>query len=666
MKRGRWGWFATSAAIGIVAVVAMAAVTGRDPTPRAPAPVVYERADFAAVPTDRGQQRRNVRMGIHLEAPAPPAPGAVAWREVELPALIGRGGGLTGERRYAVHWYRVVHPLGDAPPSPLAIYIPRILPGIGYVDLYANGTPLDVPTMRAANHWNQPVLAPVPPALLAGRDALEVLVAVTYDTRTSYSLAPVHVGAEVPLRRAAAWRSFLQSGAPEAVSYAFLVLGLFALGFWARRPGETPYLLFALATIVWYLRTLHYHVVVVPIDGLLFWWLTINTMSWLMMLVYLFALRFQNRRLPWAEYSLVALVLATGLLTLPGVGLEPALTSTLAYVAQVLIALAVTALLTRDALRARTRESIALSAALWINIAFGVHDLLLKDAMLDPRSVFLLPYGALFLFGSFLYAVLRRYVVAIDSVERANLLLEERLESRTRELQASHERLRAIEREQTLAAERQRLMRDMHDGLGSSLMSSLVMVQQGRLQPADVARVLAECIDDLKLTIDSLEPIGADLVTLLATLRYRLGRRLEAAGLQLSWRVSDLPPLPWLDALAALEVLRILQEVLTNVIKHAGARAVTITTEALDGEVRVRLADDGRGFDVERALAQPGGRGLLNVQRRASKLGGRVDFASSPAGTVVELVLPIERRAEASSGPPAGVGERRSRRVDAQ
>jgi signal transduction histidine kinase len=80
--------------------------------------------------------------------------------------------------------------------------------------------------------------------------------------------------------------------------------------------------------------------------------------------------------------------------------------------------------------------------------------------------------------------------------------------------------------------------------------------------------------------------------------------------------------------------------------------------------VRVRLVDDGRGFDVERARAQPSGRGLLNVQRRAAKLGGRVDVSSSPAGTVVELVLPIERRTATTSGPPEGAAERRNRRAD--
>jgi signal transduction histidine kinase len=659
MKRGRWGWFATSAAIAAVALVVAAAITGRDPGPRDAAPIVYERADFAAVPVDRGQGRRNLRLGRGVESPVPPASAAVEWREAALPVRVRGGGGLVGERRYAVHWYRVLHSLGDGAPGPLAVYVPRMQPGIGYADLYANGELLEAPGTRAANHWNQPLLAPIPERLLDGRRTLEVLVAVSWDTRTSYALAPIHVGAEAPLRRTAAWRTFLQSGAPEALSYAFLVLGLFALGFWVRRPRETPYLLFGLATIVWYLRTLHFHVVVVPIDGLLFWWVTVNSMGWLMVLVYLFALRFQGRRLPWAEYSLLALVLLTGLLTLPGVGLEPALTATLAYVAQAVVALAVTALLTRDALRTRAREPVVIAAALWINLAFGIYDLLLKDAYLDPCGIFLLPYGAVFLFGAFLYAVLRRYGDAIASVESVNVALEDRLAARTRELQATHERLRTIEREQTLAAERQRLMRDMHDGLGSSLMSSLVMVEQGRLQTTDVARVLRECIDDLKLTIDSLEPLDSDLVTLLATLRYRLGRRLEAAGLRLEWKVADLPRLPWLDALSALEVLRILQEVLTNVIKHSGAKSVTISTAVDGNEVRVRLADDGRGFDVPHVRAQSTGRGLLNLQRRATRIGGHVDLQSSPAGTVVELALPIERRAATADGPPAGVLERR-------
>jgi signal transduction histidine kinase len=114
--------------------------------------------------------------------------------------------------------------------------------------------------------------------------------------------------------------------------------------------------------------------------------------------------------------------------------------------------------------------------------------------------------------------------------------------------------------------------------------------------------------------------------------------------------VGDLPPLEWLDARAALEVLRILQEALTNVMKHAGARRVAISTLRGTDEVRVRVADDGRGFDVAALEATRAGRGLTNLSRRAMRIGGRVEVASGPGGTTVDLWVPLSRR-EASPTP---------------
>jgi signal transduction histidine kinase len=632
MKRGSSGSSATergrparlACALLGATLLAGCALRGAGPTTE------YRAAQFAEVEVGRlpeAERRRLDRFTVD-SIPDPPDVASLRWRTVPLPRRVDWGPSAPGGgRRPVIHWLRIVHVRGDAAP-PLAVYVPRFQPGIGQVDFYVNGTRIDVPATRASNHWNQPLLFRVP-ASAERAPSFELLIAVLYDSRTTYALAPVQVGNWYVLQWRAALRAFLQSGLPETLSYAFLALGLFAFGFWWRRRRETAYLLFALATVVWCVRTLHYHNATVWMDSRLYWWLTVNSLTWLMVLVYQFALRFQGRRAPAVEWGLWTLVAAAGLYNLPGVAKEPSLAATLTYVAQVLVSLGVTALITREARRTRAPESIVLSGALWICIAFGVYPL---------------PYAAVLLFGSFLYAVLRRYAGAIEDVERVNASLEDRLAARTRELQASHEKLRAVEREQTLAGERQRLMRDMHDGLGSSLMSSLVLVEQGRLAPEQVATVLRECIDDLKLTIDSLEPLGADLVTLLATLRYRLGHRLEGAGLRLDWRVSDLPPLPWLDALAALEVLRILQETLTNVIKHANARSVTISTAADGNDVIVRIVDDGRGYDVAQVQRDSSGRGLPNLQRRAAKLGGEVRIRSGPEGTAVELRLKIERR----------------------
>jgi signal transduction histidine kinase len=209
--------------------------------------------------------------------------------------------------------------------------------------------------------------------------------------------------------------------------------------------------------------------------------------------------------------------------------------------------------------------------------------------------------------------------------------------------QVQNERLREAERQQALLIERQRLMADMHDGLGSSLLSALVAVEQGNMNQEQVTEVLRECVDDLRLVIDSLEPVGHDLVSLLATMRYRLGKRLQLSGLKLEWDVHDLPALPWLEPPDALHVLRLLQEALNNIVKHAHARRVRFVTRDHSSYVEIRVEDDGNGFDIETVRH---GRGLKSQIKRAKKLGGKLRVESSVGvGTRVSLRLPLERAA---------------------
>jgi signal transduction histidine kinase len=246
--------------------------------------------------------------------------------------------------------------------------------------------------------------------------------------------------------------------------------------------------------------------------------------------------------------------------------------------------------------------------------------------------------------GVALYAILQRYINAVNEADKLNASLEQRLADRSRELEESHRKLRAIEQEQAVTGERQRLMREMHDGLGSSLMSSLVMVEQGKLDHAQIATVLRESIDDLKLTIDSLEPMGDDLLTLLGTLRYRLGKRLETAGIKLEWQVQETPALPWLNPTTSLQILRILQEALTNTLKHAQATVIRVETCVDDVYVTIRLSDNGSGFDVAALQKSPTGRGLQNLQRRAATIDGQIEINSRPGQTIVALRLRRERR----------------------
>lgn len=230
----------------------------------------------------------------------------------------------------------------------------------------------------------------------------------------------------------------------------------------------------------------------------------------------------------------------------------------------------------------------------------------------------------------------RRVSRALAESQRLNALLEERVREKQRELERQFETVQRLAREAAVAEERRRIMADMHDGIGASLISTLTLVEYGEASKAQVAVALRECIDDLRLAIDSLEPAEGDLAPVLGGLRYRLEPRLKAAGITLDWHVHDLPTLACLTPRNVLHVLRILQEAFTNVLKHAHASIVSVET-GLDGVsgAFIRVRDNGKGFDGRHK-----GHGIDNMTRRARAIGARLDIRPSPAGTTLELLLP--------------------------
>ncbi|PZP35836.1 MAG: hypothetical protein DI603_03460 [Roseateles depolymerans] len=285
-----------------------------------------------------------------------------------------------------------------------------------------------------------------------------------------------------------------------------------------------------------------------------------------------------------------------------------------------------------------------MAVALLLGLLLGGHDLVVLAAWAWPEHVYMMPFSTLIVMVCFLYAVQRRYVGVVEQVKAENSQLQEDLDEQAEALLAQNEQLREAERQQALLLERQRLMADMHDGLGSSLLSALVAVEQGQMSQDRVVEVLRECVDDLRLVIDSLEPVGHDLVSLLATMRYRLGKRLQTGGLHLEWDVQDLPPLAWLGPPDALHVLRLMQEALNNVVKHAHASRVRLVTRHHGDYVEIRIEDDGAGFDLQTVRH---GRGLKSQLRRAQWLGGKLRIDSVPGGgTRLSLRLPVDRPVE--------------------
>lgn len=233
----------------------------------------------------------------------------------------------------------------------------------------------------------------------------------------------------------------------------------------------------------------------------------------------------------------------------------------------------------------------------------------------------------------------RRVARALAESQRMNAELEERVRQKQRELERNFAKLQELSREAAVAEARQRIMTDMHDGIGAQLIAALSLAETEGASPRHIAAVLRECIDDLRLAIDSLDSSDNELLPALGNFRYRLEGRLRAMGIELVWKVSDLPQLSYLSPRNLLHILRILQEAFANVLKHAQATRVIFETGLAPNQRQgfIRVSDNGKGF----APPEADGRGLGNMTRRAASFGGEVHVLASGQGTTVELLLPI-------------------------
>lgn len=572
-----------------------------------------------------------------------------SWQDVALPhalpvSLLRQAASVNappGTTR--ISWFRLTVPGLPAATGPMALYGIRVKTD-GTVAVYADGRLVH----RAQSQgplWNstRTALWVLLENEAGNTPPREIVIRLEHSYASQVALSSFRLGPAESLSWRYRLRQWFQQELPAMFSAAFLAVGVFALFVWLRRPKETGYLLFFVLAITSFARGLHLYVGF-PVANDWFAWLTVNSLLWLITVVHFSLGLLHGRPITWLTRSLIGLTAAIGVLTLPMVAALPNTPKVTPLIYVVAMLMSATVGIAGGIRSWRSSfEGRLVAMGIGVCTALGAVDWLLQNNFISPEGWYLSAYINAVTFCIFGYVMNRRYVGAIADVEQSNAQLEQRLKIREAELASSYERLREAEQRQTLSQERQRLTQDMHDGLGSSLVSALRVVEGGRVSEAEVAEVLKGCIDDLKLTIDSMEPVEADLLLLLATLRFRLGPRLAAAGITLRWEVVDVPALDWLDPRNALHILRILQEAFANILKHTQALEIRVSTGAGDGGVTVTITDNGPGFSLDNAL-KSGGKGLQNQLRRARSIGGEVRWDSDGTGTRMTLWLPESRK----------------------
>jgi signal transduction histidine kinase len=269
-------------------------------------------------------------------------------------------------------------------------------------------------------------------------------------------------------------------------------------------------------------------------------------------------------------------------------------------------------------------------------LLFGMSDS--ARAILGERwisQIYLLHWGILYLVALIFAALIANLLGALTTSELSREQLQSALDARTAELNTEFARRQSAEQARTLAEERQRIMRDMHDGVGGQLVALICQLDRP-VEPDDIKGQLKRTLEDLRLMIDSLDLACADLSVALGMLRTRLDGLQGSQPVRILWRTAHLPDLPSVSPAVVLHVLRVVQEAITNALKHAHAREIEISADYVDGALGLRIRDDGVGVE---ANATPG-RGLASMRARAQAIGA--DFAlHSDRGTCVELRLAL-------------------------
>jgi two-component system nitrate/nitrite sensor histidine kinase NarX len=256
-----------------------------------------------------------------------------------------------------------------------------------------------------------------------------------------------------------------------------------------------------------------------------------------------------------------------------------------------------------------------------------------------------------FLFYPGVYGGLVTTAEALRLVFFVVLLLGINAESRSdlralRSAYAGMERLSQTEAERAILEERTRLARELHDGLAQDLWFAKLKHQRLLKMVPEEARPLAdevtvaldaaiaeakEAMVTMRADVDTDRPLHELLSDSLDEFAARSGVRADFSG-------ADLPNS--LSPRKQSELLRIVQEALTNVRKHADATVVRLSAEVDDGRLLLGISDNGRGFRADESSGD--GLGLQGMKERARLMGGELRVDSEPSGgTTVRLALPI-------------------------
>jgi two-component system, NarL family, sensor histidine kinase UhpB len=269
---------------------------------------------------------------------------------------------------------------------------------------------------------------------------------------------------------------------------------------------------------------------------------------------------------------------------------------------------------------------------------FSIHDVFVTVTVPEHGYNLLFAHARPLMLALVTAVLMHRMGISLDQLDRANETLGVRLAEREAELAALYREEKVKTARLVRDQERQRLTHDLHDGISGHLVSIIALSERAGEGVRPIEQAARDALDDLRLVIYSLDLGDSELPLALANFRERLAPQLQRLGIELDWSTANLPEVSGVTPGNALAVLRIVQEAITNAVKHGPARKITVRgSGGPEGGIAITVENDGNGISDENGV---NGRGLANMRRRAQELQGRLIIDSGERWVKVTLLLP--------------------------
>lgn len=531
----------------------------------------------------------------------------------------------------------------------LALLVPRAR---DRVSIFLNGRQIGFETIKStdldASYFGPRYYSLPQKHLLEGRNTLDIYV---YGYRIKPRLYGAFVGDRTPLTNSFKWRYFLVTDMFSVINGIGVFMAMFALGVGLVSVTQRrEYLALALALFFMVSRNLYYSLPMkdlpVAVQGLFF---SVVTFGLLLSIA-----AFVNA---WTKgdartYRRLALIFAAYVVTSFAIDL---INNDYANNFYLLVGLPIIFLvMVWVGYRLLKARQLTIPVMIGFSICFAAGFVDMMSAILIIKNLewwpllTSMPYtpGATLVVALGLIYSLSKQTIDLQIAEREQrTFLARELAAREQELAASYARTREQEKEAAIGQERQRIMQDMHDGIGSQLLALQLRIKQENLAATDISSELNTSLNDLRLIVDSLDTEMDDVAMALGAFRARVQPQLSAAGVTLDWEMTINEQIGGFGPKSVLHIYRIMQEAVTNALRHAQMTQLKIamsvepaTDDMPKGVLNIRILDNGIGMSEE---ARQSRRGVRNMHRRAEALRGSLSIKDTKPGTEIDVIIPL-------------------------